>query len=58
MSALGQAFMDDVGLRQVIRPEGYGKPAVLAFHSGECSGCGSRLSDETRLWVLIRRANG
>jgi hypothetical protein len=41
---LGQAFMNHGNLRQVIRPENYGKPAVLVFHSAERSGCGSVLA--------------
>jgi hypothetical protein len=36
--------MDHVNLRQVVRPSSYGKPAVLVFHSPECSGCGSVLA--------------
>jgi hypothetical protein len=31
-------------LRQLVRPSGYGKSAVLVFPSGTCSGCGSVLA--------------
>ena len=54
---LGQAFMDHVNLRQVLRPEDYGIPAVLSFDSGACSGCGSVLGSRWNLdrpWLRFR----